>query len=140
MESEQIFSILFFSIVGGIVVSVGVKHFQEKKRIQIRTKGEKRENLKDLAKLYFMRMKSLMWQKGELSEADENSPSLKANENEPILDIAIPKLKITLFSEEILEKIKTMDIPEDIVDELLTVLADIPSIERLDFLNRIFCE
>ncbi len=131
-------SIIFFSIIGGIVVAAGVKNFYKKSRVQVKVKGEKRDNLKEMAKLYFFRMKSLLWKEGQVFDTDMNHFSSIVNEKEPILDISIPKKDITVFSEEIMEKIKRLNLPDEIIDEVLTILVDVPDNERLGFLDNIF--
>ncbi len=129
MTLDNLYIIFFFSIISGIVVAAEVKNLYGRKRVQIRRKGENRENLKEIAKSYFIRMKNLIRKRGEMLDIDEN---------EPPLDISIPKMEVAIFSEEILEKIKNLGVPADIVDELLVVLKDIPPEKRLEFLDSIF--
>lgn len=52
----------------------------------------------------------------------------------------IPKFELTMFSPEILKKIEDLHIDDDIQDEILNVLINIPPEQRIKYIDDVFHE
>ncbi|MFX0102232.1 MAG: hypothetical protein ACFFCS_21885, partial [Candidatus Hodarchaeota archaeon] len=55
-------------------------------------------------------------------------------------DIMPQKAQVTLFSEQVLERLEEMDLPEEELGEILTCLKDIPPDARLQYINNVFLD
>ena len=62
----------------------------------------------------------------------------KTDGTEAAMDDGIPEMEMTLFPPEILQKVENLKVQDEIKEEILSELMDIPPEERMDFIRETF--
>nr|MDO8111122.1 hypothetical protein [Candidatus Sigynarchaeota archaeon] len=122
--------VLLSTFIGSVVV---VASYHEYRSTLVRVPGTKKTKAKGLPSAPVM-------QPAPVQVAIPAPATAVQPEDKSSCDDGIPAFELTMFAPEVLKKVEELHVDEDIQDEILNELKDIPPEQRLKYIEDVFSE